>query len=91
MYVYILCNKTLSLYIGVTNDLVRRVDEHKQKQVSGFTKRYNINRLIYFEETSDQRSAIEREKELKGWKRNKKLYLIDSFNPMWKDLSRAWD
>jgi putative endonuclease len=75
------------LYIGVTNDLERRMFEHKNKLVEGFTKKYNLNKLVYYEVTSDIRSALEREKRLKNWHRNWKINLINSFNPMWKDLS----
>ncbi len=87
-YVYILTNKTNKvLYIGVTNDLDRRIFEHKNKLVEGFTKKYNLTKLIYFEATGDIRSAIEREKQLKNWHRDWKINLINSFNPTWKDLS----
>jgi len=87
-YVYMLTNKINKvLYIGVTNDLERRMFEHKNKLVEGFTKKYNLNKLVYYEVTSDIRSALEREKRLKNWHRNWKINLINSFNPMWKDLS----
>ena len=87
-YVYILTNKSHSvLYIGVTNNLERRLFEHKNHLISGFTDRYNVERLVYFEYTKDVRTAIEREKELKGWTRKRKEALIDSVNPQWKDLS----
>lgn len=85
-YIYIMTNHSKTLYIGVTNDLIRRVWEHKQGLVSGFTKKYRIKKLVYFEQTSDVKSAITREKELKGWLRGKKIALIESTNPMWKDL-----
>ncbi len=86
-YVYILTNKNNNvLYIGVTNDLERRVFEHKNKLVEGFTKKYNLNKLIYYEITEDVSSAIEREKQLKNWHREWKINLINSFNPKWKDL-----
>jgi putative endonuclease len=86
-YVYILTNKTDKvLYIGVTNNLERRLFEHKNKLVEGFTKKYDLNKLVYYEVTSDIQSAIEREKQLKNWHRDWKLNLINSFNPMWKDL-----
>jgi len=86
-YVYILTNKTNKvLYIGVTNDLERRIFEHKNKIVEGFTKKYNLNKLIYYEVTKDISSAIEREKQLKNWHRDWKINLVNSFNPMWKDL-----
>jgi putative endonuclease len=87
-YVYILTNKSNNvLYIGVTNDLVRRIYEHKNKVVNGFTKKYNLNKLIYFETTTDVRSALEREKQLKNWHRDWKINLISEFNPKWEDLS----
>jgi putative endonuclease len=85
-YVYIVSSKSKTLYIGVTNDIVRRVYEHKNKLADGFTKKYNINKLTYFEETENVNSAIAREKELKGWKRFKKIRLIEASNPKWRDL-----
>ncbi len=91
-YVYILTNKTNKvLYIGVTNDLVRRMYEHKNKLVEGFTKKYNLRKLIYIEATHDIKSAITREKQLKNWHRDWKLNLIKEHNPSWKDLSEEWD
>ncbi len=89
-YVYILANKSRMLYVGVTNDLERRVHEHKMKLVPGFTSRYRLNRLVYFESTGDVLAAIEREKEIKGWVRRKKTVLIHSLNPEWRDLSEDW-
>jgi len=87
-FVYILTNKSNKvLYIGVTNDLERRMYEHKNKMLNGFTKRYNLTKLVYFEVTSDVRSAIEREKQLKNWHRDWKINLISQFNPDWEDLS----
>jgi len=83
-------NRSKTLYTGVTNDLMRRVYEHKNKMTAGFTKKYNITRLVYFEETNDVQSAITREKEIKGWLRSKKITLIESKNPKWKDLSEGW-
>jgi putative endonuclease len=86
-YVYILTNKTNKvLYIGVTNNLELRMFEHKNKLVEGFTEKYNLNKLVYYEVTSDIRSALEREKQLKNWHRKWKINLINSFNPEWKDL-----
>jgi putative endonuclease len=90
-YVYIMTNHSGTLYTGVTNDLQRRVYEHKHKLVPGFTQRYNITRLVYFEETSDVKSAIAREKQIKGWLRAKKTALINAANPNWRDLSEEWD
>lgn len=91
-WVYILTNQINSvLYVGVTNDLVRRIEEHRQKLVPGFTSKYNLTKLVHFEETGDVRSAIEREKRLKGWTRAKKNALIDQTNPQWNDLSPRID
>ncbi len=78
------------MYVGVTNDLVRRVYEHKQKLVDGFTKKYNITCLVYYEATTDIEAAITREKQLKGWLRSKKVALVESMNPQWVDLSQGW-
>ena len=90
-YVYILTNKyNTVVYIGVTNNLERRLYEHKNHLVDGFTTRYNLNKLVYFETTSDVSSAIEREKQIKGWKRDRKNALIESVNPKWNDLSADW-
>ncbi len=89
-YVYILSNRTHRLYIGVTNDLERRVYEHQLRLYPGFTRRYYLNRLVYFEEFSEIRTAIARDKELKGWLRSRKIALIESENPKWSDLSRDW-
>ena len=86
-YVYILASKKNgTLYIGVTNDLVKRVYEHKQNLVEGFTKKYNIHMLVYYEQTNDITSAITREKQMKAWKRQWKVELIEEKNPEWKDL-----
>jgi putative endonuclease len=82
--------KSRTLYTGVTNDLIRRVYEHKNKLVKGFTSKYNIQFLVYYESTSSIESAIEREKQIKGWLRARKIELIDSMNPEWKDLSEEW-
>ncbi len=89
-FVYIITNKSRTLYTGVTNNLERRVYEHKNKLVPGFTARYNMNMLIYFEETPDVLSAIAREKQIKGWLRSKKISLIEAVNPQWIDLSTEW-
>ncbi len=86
--VYILAsNHTGTLYIGVTNDLKRRVSEHKLGLVEGFTKKYDVKMLVYYEQTSNIEAAIEREKCLKRWKRDWKIKLIESMNPKWEDLS----
>ena len=89
-YVYIMTNKSRTLYTGVTNSLERRMYEHKHKLVAGFTSKYNITQLIYYEETNDVQVALAREKQIKGWLRSKKIALIDSMNPEWKDLSLEW-
>ena len=89
-YVYILTNVSQTLYIGVTNNLERRVYEHKHKLIAGFTKKYNLTILIFFEATIDVRSALAREKQIKGWTREKKITLIKEQNPMWQDLSKGW-
>ena len=87
-YVYILTNwSNKVLYIGITNNLVRRCYEHKHKIIRGFTEKYNVNKLVYFDTTNDVSEAIKREKQLKGWTRSKKINLIESINPMWNDLS----
>ena len=86
-YVYILASKKYgTLYIGVTNELVRRVYEHKTKAVPGFTQRYGVDKLVWFETYEDPESAISREKELKKWRRDWKTRLIDEQNPNWDDL-----
>ncbi len=89
-YVYIMTNLSRTLYTGITGNLQRRVYEHKKKTLSGFTKRYNISRLIYCEEFESSISAITREKEIKGWSRAKKIDLINSINPAWDDLAEDW-
>ena len=89
-YVYIMTNKSRTFYVGMTNNLERRVSEHKQKLIDGFTKRYNITLLVYYEVFSDVREAIAREKQVKDWRREKKIALIESMNPTWKDLSEDW-
>ena len=89
-YVYILASKSRALYIGVTNNLERRLFEHRQKLIPGFTSKYNISRLVYFELFGEVRDAIAREKQLKGWRREKKIALIESLNPSWQELTAAW-
>ena len=90
-YVYILTNKRNTvLYTGVTNNLERRLYEHKNKMVEGFTAKYNVNKLVYYEETGEVVSALTREKQIKGWLRIKKEALINTVNPEWKDLSEEW-
>ena len=89
-YVYIMANSRHRLYVGVTNDLVRRVYEHQNKLTAGFASKYDMNMLMYYESTEDVEAAITREKQLKGWLRSRKIELIESFNPLWKDLSMEW-
>jgi putative endonuclease len=89
-YVYLLSSRSGTLYVGVTNDLVRRVWQHKQGTSDGFTKRYGINRLVWFESGGDVIGAIEREKQIKAWRREKKVALIVAGNPAWDDLSVGW-
>ncbi len=89
-YVYIMANKSGTLYTGVTNDLERRVYEHKHKLIDGFTKKYNITRLVYFDSSDDVSAAIAREKQIKGMLRSKKIELIKTKNPLMVDLSEGW-
>ena len=90
-YVYLLTNwNNKVLYLGVTNNLERRLYEHKKKLVKGFSEKYNVNKLVYFEETQDVTAAIAREKEIKKWRREKKNQLVNRMNPNWKDLSSEW-
>ena len=91
-YVYILANWDDSvLYIGVTGNLIKRLYEHRSHLADGFTKKYNVHKLVYFEQTTDVNSAIAREKQLKGWTRKKKIDLISKTNPEWIDLSATWN
>ncbi len=89
--VYILSNKNRRIYIGVTSNLNYRVHQHKNHLIDGFTKRYNIDQLVYFEVTEDVWSALNREKQMKKWRREKKIRLIESVNPEWKDLASDWE
>ena len=89
-YVYILTNTSRTLYVGVTNNLERRMFEHKNKLVPGFTTKYNVTWLAYYEETPSIESALAREKQIKSWRRSKKVTLVESMNPQWKDLSLEW-
>ncbi|HEY4754681.1 MAG TPA: GIY-YIG nuclease family protein [Ignavibacteriaceae bacterium] len=87
-FIYILTNwNNKVIYTGVTNNLVRRIYEHRNKVIDGFTKKYNLSKLVYFEQTHDIISAINREKEIKKWRREKKNKLVESMNPSWKDLA----
>ncbi len=89
-YVYLLTNWNHKvMYVGITNDLKRRLYEHKNKQVIGFTEKYNLSKLVYFEETQEVYAAINREKEIKKWRREKKNQLVNQFNPAWHDLSES--
>ena len=86
-FVYILSNASRTLYVCITNDLVRRLCEHREKKTPGFTSRYNVTQLVYFEEAAHPQVAIAREKELKGWRRARKLALVTEANPTWKDFA----
>ena len=88
-YIYIMASISDVLYIGMTNNLVRRIYEHKHELMNGFSKKYKCKRLIYFEESSDVNSIIAREKQLKKWNRSKKINLINKINPTWEDLSTS--
>jgi putative endonuclease len=88
-YVYLLTNwNNQVMYVGITNKLERRIYEHKEKIVKGFTKKYNVNKLVYYEQTSDVVEALNREKEIKKWRRDKKNRLVFDSNPLWQDLSK---
>src|SRR5579864_5202342 len=91
-FVYIMTNgpKSAVLYTGVTGNLVRRAWQHKSKLIAGFTSRYNLTQLVYYEQFVYPDAAINREKEIKGWRRGKKIRLITSMNPKWEDLARDW-
>ena len=90
-FVYIMSNRSRTIYTGVTNSLRRRVAEHKSGLVDGFTQRYKIHRLVYYESYVDVRNAINREKEIKGWDRRRRVALIEAENPTWEDLAADWD
>ena len=89
-YIYIMTNSSRTLYTGITTNLIRRVYEHKNKLIEGFTQKYNITKLVYYEITTDIQVAIQREKQIKGWLRKKKIASIEAANPEWKDLSEGW-
>jgi putative endonuclease len=89
-YVYIMSSPSGTLYIGMTSDIRKRIWQHKQKLVEGFTHKYNITRLLYIETFGDPRSAIAREKQIKACRREKKIALIDAENPEWRDMSKDW-
>ena len=88
-FIYIISNESRMLYVGVTNDLHKRVFQHKSKLVPGFTQKYNLYKLVYFEQFGDIRAAIAREKEIKGWLRSKKVAVIAAINPQWMDLTEG--
>ena len=85
-----MASKSGVIYTGMTNDLVRRIAEHKQQTIRGFTSKYNIVKLVYYEDTRDVRAAIAREKQIKAWRRRKKVELIEQSNPIWQDLAKEW-
>ena len=85
--IYIMSNISKMLYVGVTNNLGKRVFEHKSRYITGYTRKYNLFKLVYFEPFSDIRDAIRREKQIKGWRRSRKVELIESVNPHWNDLA----
>lgn len=89
-FVYLLASRSGVLYCGVTNNLERRLAEHRSGTADGFTKRYMVNRLVWLEDTADVNAAITREKQIKGWKRSRKIELIEGANPDWRDLSEDW-
>ena len=89
-YIYIMTNKARTLYGGLTNNLERRVAQHKRRLTEGFTSRYGLDELAYYASTNDVREAIAREKQIKGWTRAKKVALIEEMNPDWDDLSATW-
>ncbi|MGI5880048.1 MAG: GIY-YIG nuclease family protein [Syntrophomonadaceae bacterium] len=91
-YIYILTNRSNKvLYTGVTNNLERRIYEHKNKLIPGFSEKYNLNKLVFYDSTTDVIAAIAREKQIKGWTREKKINLIENMNPQWRDLSEMWE
>jgi putative endonuclease len=89
-YAYILSSLSGTLYTGITNSIYHRTLQHKNKETAGFTSKYDVSRLVYFERFRDVRAAIRREKEIKGWTRKKKIALIESVNPKWEDLAEGW-
>jgi len=89
-YVYILASASRVFYTGVTNDLKRHVQQHQQKQIAGFTQRYNVAQLMHYEVFRDVRLAIAREKQIKAWRREERVALICKHNPRWRDLSEEW-
>jgi putative endonuclease len=88
--VYIMASRSRVLYVGTTNDLQRRVFQHKNRSIPGFTSRYRVNRLVYYEQTPNSRAAIARERQIKGWLREKKCRLVEEKNLAWEDLAAGW-
>jgi len=89
-FAYIMCSRTGTLYIGMTNNIYRRALQHKRGEIEGFSSKYHCNRLLYYESFDDVHRAIGREKQLKGWLRARKIALIESRNPRWSDLAEKW-
>jgi putative endonuclease len=89
-FVYIMCSRSGTLYIGMTNSIYRRALQHKRGEIEGFASKYHCTRLVYYEGFDDVRNAIDREKQLKGWTRAKKIALIESKNPRWEDWADKW-
>ena len=89
-YVYILSSRSRTLYVGVSNDIIRRLQEHRSGNATTFVTRYRVHRLVPIEQTDDIDAAIQREKQIKGWRREKKIALISEMNPGWEDLSEGW-
>jgi putative endonuclease len=89
-FVYIVCSRSGTLYIGMTNNIDRRALEHKRGEIEGFASKYGCDRLVYYESYDDVHKTIGREKQLKGWRRAKKIALIESINPRWEDLAEKW-
>jgi len=89
-YTYIVCSQSGTLYIGMTNSIHRRALEHKRGEIEGFASKYHCDRLVYYEKFEDVHNAIGREKQLKGWRRARKIALIESVNPRWEDLAETW-
>jgi putative endonuclease len=89
-YVYIMASHSRVLYVGTTSDLLRRVFQHKQRCLRGFTSKYRVNRLVYYEKTPNSRAAVARERQIKGWVREKKCRLVEAANLGWEDLTAAW-
>ena len=89
-FIYIVASKSGVLYVGSTSDLVRRIYQHRHGLIPGFTKQYNVDRLVWWETTPNSRAMVEREREIKGWRREKKVRLIEAANPGWHDLAVDW-